>query len=451
LKKLFILSPFHYNFFINNINAVWVSKNLFRNGDLFFYFLTYNNFKIKIEHNIFKELELTDKPISYKIEPQKDNSTLDYLFYFKNNFDIYFIYPENVFSYSFQMYAFIKFFNIKKYYLKNNTDTNYLDEYIFNTNSFLEEDSINHKDKIDNIILKKVYITILSNIIFSFFYSKTTTQENIDLLFFLLDDIIKNNTNKKTNNIFSYEKDFGESKTNNLYKLIGNNLKYLYMYIDFESDTFNILNKDSYKELNYKYEFNDNIYYTNEEYNNNLLTPLNFNLNEAFLYLNDWYSIEEIYYKLLHIYEYINVNDKQEVVNYFSPISINIKEDLKEIQNNLNEFLKDKDFYTLHFVLNNFYNLLKTNYKEKSLELIKCPFCIDGKIYNGKDKFFCNKCNFFLIKSYIKRKYNFDLTKRYLKILIHNKYITINLNGENRILYLRQTDKGVYLILLRKK
>ena len=154
---------------------------------------------------------------------------------------------------------------------------------------------------------------------------------------------------------------------------------------------------------------------------------------------------------MLHIYEYININNNKEVVDYFSPINIHINDNLNQIISELDNNLENEDYYTLHFLYNNFFNLLKSSYKENSRELIKCPFCIDGKIYNGKNKFFCNECDFFLIKSYIKDKYNFELTKRYMKILINNKYITINYNGENRILFLRETNKGIFLTLLRKR
>jgi len=452
-KKLFIISPFHYNYFINNINAVWVSKNLFRNGNIYFYFLSYNNFKIEIKHNIFNALELNKKPMPYQIQPNNTNPALDYIKYNKKNFDFYFIYPENVFAYSFQMYSFIEYFNLNDYYLKNNTDIDYLDKFTFLLDTFNKQNRFENIIKIKKTILKKVYITMLSNVIFSFFYSKTTTQENVDLLFLMIDNIIKNNINKESKNIISFLQDESIDNYINLYKSIGNNLKYLYMYIDFESDTFNILNKNSYLDLPYQYEINDNIYYSDTETNSNNLTLQKrfFNFNEIFYYLNEWFSIEEIYYKMLHIYEYININNNKEVVDYFSPINIHINDNLNQIISELDNNLENEDYYTLHFLYNNFFNLLKSSYKENSRELIKCPFCIDGKIYNGKNKFFCNECDFFLIKSYIKDKYNFELTKRYMKILINNKYITINYNGENRILFLRETNKGIFLTLLRKR
>jgi len=393
MKKLFVLSPFHYNYFIKNVNAVWLGKNLFKNGDLYFYFLSYNNFKIT-----FKQYHI-------------------------NEMKVFFCFPSEVFSYKFQMYAFIRYFNINEYKLKENNDLNYLDKYSFIENSYINIKTDNNQ--LNKIFIKKMFLILLSNKIFSFFYSKTTIKENIDLLFLLLDQNIKLHINKESKNVLSVLKDNSVDEYNFLFKMVGKNLDFLYMYIDFEDDAFNINNKETYRKLPSEVFINDILYLSEVSYKKQSLYKLKFTFNEALIGLNDFYSIEEIYYKMLQIYEFININKKNEIINYYSPINIKI-----DILNIIKEMLK----------------LL-----EIAKPLFDCPFCINGKIYNGKNKFFCNNCIFFLIKSSIKERYKFDLTKRYLKILLKNKYIIINQNGENRILYLKQTDKGFYLILLRKK
>lgn len=450
MKKLFVLSPFHYNYFINNVNAVWVAKNLFKNGDIYFYFLTYNTFKIDFEHNIFKTLELNEEHISYKLSCINESHSLEYILKYKQDFEFYFYFPESVFSYAFQMYGFIKHFDIQKYYFRNNTDIDYLDEHVFSKETYIFISSIN-ENLVKKIFLKKLYITVLSNSIFSYFYGKTTVNTNIDLLFLMIDQLVKNNMKKDSSSIYHYLKENSVNSYNTMYKSIGESLKFLYMYIDFEDDTFNINNKETYKKLPYHYSIDDIPYFSNAIYNEKTdkLIPSKFTFSEVYLYLNSWFTVEEIYYKMIHIYEYLNINNKNEITEYYSPINISIN--LETIVDEIETLLEEEDYYSIHFTINMFYNNLQKYFIEEAIPLIECPYCIEGKIYNGKNKFFCCHCNFFLSKTNIKEKYGFDLTKRYLKILIKNKYITINVNGENRILFLRKSESGIFLTLLRKK
>lgn len=449
-KKLFILSPFHYNFFINNINAVWLNTNLFKNGNLYFYFLTYNTFKITYDLNPFKEIDLSEKEIEYKIELIKgENSTIEFIKNNKFDFDFYFLYPINVFSYSIQFYSFLEYFHIKEYFQKINTDLNFLNEETFTLKTFIQKNINEEKEIIKNSLLKKVYLNILSDKIFAFFYSKTTVSENIDLLYLILDQIIKEKINKPSENLYIFLEENSTNIYNTLYKLIGDKLNFLYMYINFNDDNFNINNKNSYKKLDYEYYINNDIYLSDKFYDErDPIQNTKFHLEEIYLYLPDLFSIEEIYYKLLNVYEYININHKNEIVEYYSPI--NIKIDIFKYINIIIENLEKKNYYDIYYYLNEINSFLKNNFHENSKEIMECPYCINGKIYNGKNKFFCNNCNFFLLKDYIKDRYNFNLTKRYLKILLDNKYITINYKGENRILYLLETKKGFYLQLLRK-
>jgi len=447
MKKLFVLSPFHYNYFIKNVNAVWLGKNLFKNGDLYFYFLSYNNFKITFKQYVFEQFPLINTPLEYNIDKNGNNNGLDFIKNHINEMKVFFCFPSEVFSYKFQMYAFIRYFNINEYKLKENNDLNYLDKYSFIENSYINIKTDNNQ--LNKIFIKKMFLILLSNKIFSFFYSKTTIKENIDLLFLLLDQNIKLHINKESKNVLSVLKDNSVDEYNFLFKMVGKNLDFLYMYIDFEDDAFNINNKETYRKLPSEVFINDILYLSEVSYKKQSLYKLKFTFNEALIGLNDFYSIEEIYYKMLQIYEFININKKNEIINYYSPI--NIKIDILNIIKEMLKLLEIEDYYTIYNNFNKLEKKLKSCFIEEAKPLFDCPFCINGKIYNGKNKFFCNNCIFFLIKSSIKERYKFDLTKRYLKILLKNKYIIINQNGENRILYLKQTDKGFYLILLRKK
>jgi len=447
-KKLFILSPFNYNYFTNNVNAVWLNNNLFKNGDLYFYFLSYNTFKIEFERNMFHDTVYEDN-IKFTIDSVKTNSSLDFIKNNINEFEFYFFYPLNVFSYKVQMTSFISYFDIGEYYFRNNTDLNFLDQESFNILHYLKKTT--DFNILKKTFQRKIYLSILSDKIFTYFYSKTTTSQNIDLLFLLIDQIIKKQMNKVSENILLFEKDNSVDTYSVLYKNTGNNLNFLYMYINFEDNDFNINNKDSYQKLENKFEIDGNIYLSDDDYNEKYhnLFHSNFQFKEVILYLKDWFSIEEIYYKMLHIYEYINVNSKNEIISYYSPINISI--DIETICDDINNDLEKNDTYNLVYNLNNMKKVLEKSFIEEAIPIRDCPYCVDGKIYNGKNKFFCNHCNFFILKNYIKEKFNFDMTKRYLNILLNNKYITINYMGENRILYLRNSNGGFYLTLLKKR
>jgi hypothetical protein len=355
--------------------------------------------------------------------------------------EIIFVVP-NIHPYRFSIQAFMKYFNLDKVFV--------LFENVLNSGKLIKkiEDKKYVEKKYDEIPVKKEFILkTVDRLVFNFFKQKTPLKRNVKLSTLFLDGLFKN---KKSKNILKGKSDKGEIF---FYKCFDTknpfNIKNKYIFMD-------ILFNDVYADpnaFNHIFEYYGNRKFGISEYNNGYFLSKNDvvffefeeyskpKLEEGFTYAVDYFTYDELGYELSNeIFEYSVISDDLEVLDYESiPLNLNVENYIKEIirKDNDSEIVKE-----LNLLCERFQNLFDYGrYKP----VIKCPECIDGRIYENDYVYFCDKCDF----KFFKNNKTFGIfNKRLFTLLMKYKTIELFYKGEIRKVRISKGKGGWYNVRL---
>ena len=124
---------------------------------------------------------------------------------------------------------------------------------------------------------------------------------------------------------------------------------------------------------------------------------------------------------LLYAYERSDVDENGEIVSY-RKIGIDPHRFLEIYEEILRNFPESTDASELR-------SFMEKEYKSPVGPIYKCSECIDGKVYPGYGSFYCDSCDFRIVKTLVKKRFGINMTKRDMRALL-KKGITVMGKGE---------------------
>jgi hypothetical protein len=450
---LYILPSHLYDTAMEYLNIIYHKKNLYVNGDIHVLFIKQGAIYIKTEFKY--DLNVSEKDLNYQGSYTAKNyfETISYIHTLKYD-NVKFVLPNSK-LYTIQELLLCEKLSIKSYkkYILDKYDNFTYDEFlnIMDIDNGIDKKftNINNYPLITEELIKKNINRIVSN----FFFQKTAEKNSINLCFLFINEYLKNLKSNLTirvadsyNNITHgyrlFNKTFKSGKltttTDNFYCYLDKLDEYK-IYVNFLSFFDSINSNPILEHNNSSYILKQNIDLVRDISESNIM------LHEMFHYCKDIFTYDEILYTILYFYELVDLNEYDEVI-YYKPIPYNMN--IIEYYHNIQKLSNNREQLLLE--LNSIQNKLKISYKFQIKEIYKCPYCIDGKVYDNEHTFFCNDCNFIYFKKAAKTKYNLDLKRREFKILLKQKYLTLYHNGESRKFILMENGPYFNLIMLRK-
>jgi len=448
-KTLYIVHSHLFEEMFRYLNIIYHKKNIFVNGDIDILFIKSNSLYLKYEN----DYKLTVENIDFQGISISKNYIDSFNYLLENRYDnVKYILPFND-RYKLQLELINRLLNIDNYvvYYTNKLDSFEYDEFknMIDINNGIKK----RVDKsITNLVRKEIIKLSLNKIISNFFFQKTVERRKIDLLHLFIDRELRDLSSRYikkvidiNNNVTHGYKLFKyEIKKNRLVTYFDN----IYAYLDIfdEYDIF-VNNQSSFQKINSNtiIELKNDKFVTRDKIDKiKDIENCNIKLCEFFNMYKDIYSFDEILYTLFDFYDIVHFNRYDEIIDY-EPIPINF--DIKIYYENIINMDDDSKIVN---ELNRLAKKLSISYKFKIKEIHKCPYCIDGKIYDSGYTYFCNKCDFLFYKEGVKKKYGFELKKREFRILLKRGYINMIYKDEMRVFKLVQSGKWWNLIMLRK-
>jgi hypothetical protein len=450
LSNIYIFSSYIQDELLSHLNLIYNRPHLYSNGDDYFLFIRPNSLNINIKFNY--DLFVTEDDfnnVSLNI-PETFSNTISFLASLKQ-FKIYFRLPINT-TYLIQQHIILKIIsssNIIEYSDLNLNKFNNIDQ--DELLSLLKYEKIKSFDKreffklyfIEDEIRKRLFSRVITNT----FYQKSIEKNKVDLLFLFIDFYLRDLSSMinikilDTNNISHYGYRFVHFS-----EQLDVHPRNMHIHLDNfdEPELFpsgfsflKDITDSSIINLNNKKYFFDV-----ENLINTKVLSANKKLSDLFFHLYDIYNDVEILYKLLEFYELVDFNFTDEII-YYKPINYSF---------NIVSYFDDLlsfDHNSAISLINDFPLKFKESYKINIKPVGKCPYCIDGFIFDNFKSFFCNSCDFNFVRIAFKNKYNIDISKREFKILLVRKNVILNYNGVFRTFFLVKNGKWTNLVLTR--
>ena len=417
---LYLIDKHFYPIIKPNLNAVYMLPNFFGNKNAHIFFIKSSTFSVLPVQNTdtqVRQNELTWN--NYKLNFPKNiirqiNKILENIKKYK---EIVFCVP-NTHSYRFSIQLFLYYFKL--------TSVNVIFEDNFEANLMLKIVNKEYVEKeIDEIPIKKEFILrILNRLTFLFFKQKTPLTRNVSYVTLMIE-----NTLKEKSNIIRGNTEKGEMYAYKAYsdkeKFTIKN-KYMFMDILFEEvspdpNAFNNI-QDFYQDTNFtQIAYNNTKYLVKDKIKTFEFIEKCNKLEEGYLIAQNYFNFDEVNYEMENIYENSSLNEDLEILHYnYIPLKFDTKNFIDLLLNMDNEtVVKELNFY--------FIRLEQTFNYNKFRHIIKCPNCIDGKIYENNFIYFCSNCDFRFLKQ---NKTIGKINKKTFVLLMKYKTLEIMVKGK---------------------
>lgn len=122
------------------------------------------------------------------------------------------------------------------------------------------------------------------------------------------------------------------------------------------------------------------------------------------------FGSSELMKALLYAYERSDVDENGEIALY-RRIGIDPEGFRKVYLETLEGYPEERDAAKLR-------EYMESSYKSPVGPIYKCAECLEGKVYPGYGSFYCDSCDFRIVKALVRKRYGIEMTKRDMRALL---------------------------------